>query len=90
MCTQLNINIYILIIYLENHIAIFFGQNAFFLFFVDYGFLPNTVFFQHTGTFFFQHDEKIRVYYGLAPLRASNTNPNTHMVIFLGHYGVYP
>ena len=41
-------------------------------FFVDYGFLPNTVCFQPTGTFFFQqHVEQIRVYYGLAPLRSS-------------------
>ena len=69
----------------------FLVKTHFSSFFVDYGFLPNTVFFQHTGTLFFQqHVEKIRVYYGLAPLRASNTNPNTHMIIFLGHYGVYP
>ena len=78
-------------IYLENHIAIFFGQNAFFLFFcrlrvfAKYGIFPT-----YGYVFFQQHVEKIRVYYGLAPLRASNTNPNTHMVIFLGHYGVYP
>ena len=69
----------------------FWSKRIFPFFVVDYGFLPNTVFFQHTGTFYFQqHVEKIRVYYGLAPLRASNTNPNTHMVIFLGHYGVFP
>ena len=71
-------------IYTWKTIAIFFVKTHVSSFSVDYGFLPNTVFFQHTGTFFFQqHVEKIRVYYGLAPLRTSNTNPNTHMVIFL-------
>ena len=77
--------------YLENHIAIFVWSKRIFPFFCRLRVFAKYVFFQHTGTLFFQqHVEKIQVYYGLAPLRASNTNPNTHMVIFFGHYGVYP
>ena len=64
------------ITYLENHIAIFF----FFLSIT--GFCQIRYFSNIRVRFFFQHVEKIRVYYGLAPLRASNTNPNTHMFFF--------
>ena len=51
-------------------------------FFVDYGILPNTVFFQHTGTLLFQqHVEKIRLLRVSASTRI-NMNPNMNMVLF--------
>ena len=49
----ININIYIYT--WKTILPFFFVKTHLSSFFVDYGFLPNTVFFQHTGTFFFNN-----------------------------------
>ena len=69
--------------FVKTHFSSFFGSIA--------GFCQIRNFSNIRVRFFFNNTpKKLRVYYGLAPLRASNTNPNTHMVIFWGRYGVYP
>lgn len=73
--------------YLENHIAIFFYQKAFVFFLSKTGLCQTRYFSNMRVRFFPQHVEKIRVYCGSAPLLTSNTNPNTHMVIFLDIVG---
>ena len=65
----------------------FFLKRHLYFFLSKTGFCQTRYFSNMRVRFFPQHVEKIRVYCGSAPLLTSNTNPHTHMVIFLDIVG---